>query len=342
MDALTIEQRQHLLSTYAFIRTQLNGRPAEPAALAQALTAVFPAADPSEAEGFLTRVQAGGERFRKAYAASGGDDGLPQPAGIAACLTKDLDAQQRKGLYLQSCEFMRQYHAACGIAEAEAAGGPPDLATLEEAELQALFTEQLTVLSEGLAQEFSGPPAELPDPLSYAAAVFAAAGNGDLPAYYARSPELLGACLAAGQTLSGLPDADRQQAAVSVIAVLAAVAVTILVAALVVPAILPAAAAADAALAGLAQQLMAALPAIATEGGGFFLLRLLLGLVGTLGTTAALAAPFAAGALTYAAAERIRRFYRERLTPRQTASAKPQPAVRRTADTAADPATQKA
>lgn len=339
MDALTIEQKQLIRRTSDFLHDQLNDQPATPAALVQILPAVAPAADLHAAEDFLNRVQDGSAQFERAYTACAAQTELPQAEQAAAYLVKDLDSRQRKGLYLQGYELMRQYHADCGLAEAQAAERPAGLAALSEDELQSLFTEQLEALSEGLAQELSGPPDAVADPLSHAAAVFAAAGNGDLPSYYAGSPEMLGACLAAGQTFAAQPGQDRER----VIAILAAVTIAIVVAALVVPAILPAAATADAALAGLVQNLLTAVPAIATEGGGFYLLRLLLGLVGSLGTAGAYLTPFAAGALTYAAAKRIQRFYRERIAPHPAAApVRPIPAAAQEPDEESVPMPEKA
>lgn len=122
--------------------------------------------------------------------------------------TAEMTQLQRKGFFLQCFEAIRIRDADDTLEEA-ALVNLPDLAVLEEEELQALVLEQIRYLSKSMtlemAESLSGilhtteqADSEVPkEVLLLAAAEFAAGVNGDLTLDFQEYPELLGACAAA-------------------------------------------------------------------------------------------------------------------------------------------------
>lgn len=317
MHRLTAAEQKSIAQNYAFLQKQAGDQPVTPQIAADALAALCPYVDAQTLGQTCSRLQAGWDKMTQAYAACTAQG---QPVGIEQVLdhlTQGMEEPQRKGLYLQCCEWVRQADAADGVEGAADAPQPHMLAGLPEQALRQRAAEQMENLAESMLAEVTLD--DQSQPLLLGAAIYAAGIQGALPAYFTSSPELLGACLAAQQTvqsaLDGQTEPERaRDLAAGVLAVLVGAAVALAVGVLVVPALSPAAAALDTAIAGATELLGPGIVgALATQGGGFFLLRSLLGAAASMGTVALALSPLLAGLLAggavYNGLKKARAFY---------------------------------
>lgn len=202
MQCVTQKQSQALWSNYRFLSETGAVSPEE---IGRSLTQLCPGLDETAARQGMERLTGGMERFRQACAASREQAGDARETVRSAL--QGLSEQQRKGLYLQCCEFLQasdaqQTPAAQQAESAAELSGQPEQALLDR------LTEQLEIFSQQLAAQAlsdAGEPVDVEDPvdpLLLAAAAYAAGVNGDLPESFQQHPELIGVCCAARETLT--------------------------------------------------------------------------------------------------------------------------------------------
>ena len=210
MSDFTPDQQRAVMTYYRHFQERLGDENCDPQSVAALLAEVFPDADPEKLLLDCRLMEAGVQRFQRAY----GNADVDSEAGTAEAidnLTKEMNEQQRKGFYLSLYDTLRESDLhECG--EAAQAGEGRALvreAGLSESELKELVTEQLHANALVMAAECAEEDLEedamedaIPDPMLLAAANYAASMDGTLPEHYEKSPEMVGIFAAASSEMA--------------------------------------------------------------------------------------------------------------------------------------------
>ncbi len=257
MKGLTIQQRNAIEQNHAFLKDHLQGREVTQDSAAEILLLLCPNAPEERIKSDCERIWLGFMKFSKTYEVCDRQDADTAAKQALQYLTEDMSEQQRKGFFLQSYEYIRMLHENEGFACARDARRPDELAGLTQEQLGDLVVGQIRRTAGIYASEVCGmqemegdggvSASDAENFYLVGLAAYAAGLQGDLPADYQNSPEILGACMAACKALRQEMDAakekDKDRAAEImmevlkiILAVLAAVAVALLLIHVVLPA----------------------------------------------------------------------------------------------------------